>query len=177
MTAAASTDSTPRPKPRPVPPTLGSAAGFLALCLVCFGVVGALWGVLRPTYEAVVTEDGGMMIAPAHNVEFESFISFVVATGLLGALLAVVMFLLSTTTRGVLMLLWVTVCAVFGAVVFLFAGDLVVSVVNPVPEVETVDAGESFSLVPGINPGIGLAAAPFMAALAYWCSALVSPED
>lgn len=177
MTSATSTDPTPRSSRRPVPPALGSGAGFLALSLVCFGLVGALWGALRPAYRAVVTADDGIQIEPAHNVEFGSFISFVVATGLLAALLAVVMFLLSAPTRGVSMLLWVVFCAALGSVVFLFVGDLVVSAFHPTPAVETAEAGERFSLVPGINPGIGLAAAPFMAALAYWCSALVSPED
>ena len=32
------------------------------------------------------------------------------------------------------------------------------------------------SMVPGLDPGVGWLVAPFLAALAYWCSALVTPE-
>lgn len=177
MTGATTADSHPRRPRRRINPAVGSTAGFLALCLAVYAVVGAIWGALRPGYEATVVEGGELSLEPAFNVEFTAFISFVVATGLLGALLALVMFVRSSRTRGVWMLLWVTFCAFLGAVVFFVVGNAVTGVLHPVPPVEQLEPGASLTLVPGVSIGIGFAAAPFMAALAYWCAVLVSPEE
>lgn len=177
MTGATETATTPREHRGPVSRAVGSLAGFLALSLVVFAGVGALWALLRPTYDATVTDTGGVYLTPAFNVEFMSFISFAVATGLLGALLALVMFVTSEHTRGLLALIWATICAFLGAVVFLLVGDQLSFALHPIPEQDTLAVGETFKLLPGMHPGIALAAAPFMASLAYWCAVLVSPEE
>lgn len=177
MTGATATKPNPRGNRRRPSRMIGATAGFLALCLSVYAVFGAIWGFLRPGYEAVVSTDGELQLTPAFNVEFTGFISFVIATGLLGAILSLVMFVNSPHSRGVLMLLWVIVCAVIGAVVFWAAGEVVTGLLHPIPDFDTLDAGTALTLVPGISIGIGLAAAPFMAALAYWCAVLVSPEE
>lgn len=177
MTGATATATYPRKNRRRPSRGIGSTAGFLALSLSVYAVVGVLWGLLRPGYEATVDDAGAVSLVPAFNVEFTAFITFVVATGLLGALLALVMFVSSPHTRGPLMLLWVTVCTFFGAVVFFSAGNVVTHLIHPVPDLENVEPGSSMTLVPGITAGIGLAAAPFMASLAYWCAVLVSPPE
>lgn len=156
---------------------VGSTAGFFALCLTAYAIAGAIWGLFRPGYAATVVEDGALELAPAFNVEFTAFIVFVLVTGLLGAVLSLVMFVRSIHSRGVLMLLWVTLCAAIGAVVFWAAGGVVIGFLHPIPDPADLSSGTELTLVPGINIGIGFAAAPFMAALAYWCAILVSPED
>lgn len=175
MTGATAT--TPRPRKRRLSKMVGSTAGFFALCLTVYAVTGAIWGLFRPGYEAVATEDGALELAPAFNVEFTAFIVFVVVTGLLGAVLSLVMFVRSAHSRGVLMLLWVTLCAALGALVFWAAGEVVIGFLHPIPDLENLTSGTELTLVPGINIGIGFAAAPFMAVLSYWCAILVSPED
>ncbi|QGU07759.1 hypothetical protein COCCU_09175 [Corynebacterium occultum] len=176
MTGATETAITPPVNRGPLTRAAGSLAGFLALSLVVYAGVGALWAMLRPTYDATVTDSGDVYLTPAFNVEFTSFISFAVATGLLGALLALVMFVVSDGTRGLGTLFWVTLCAFLGAVVFLVVGDQVSLLLHPVPEQDALEVGETFRLLPGMNPGTAFIAAPFMASLAYWCAVLVSPE-
>ncbi|MGP6172852.1 hypothetical protein [Corynebacterium sp. A21] len=177
MTGATETAATPRANRGPVTRAVGSLAGFLALSLMVYAGVGALWALLRPTYDATITDAGGVYLTPAFNVEFMSFISYTVATGLLGVLMSLVMFVTSEHTRGLVALIWVTCCAFLGAMVFLVVGDQLSLVLHPIPEQDSLSVGETFKLLPGMHPGIALAAAPFMASLAYWCAVLVSPEE
>lgn len=177
MTGATETATTPPGHRGPLTRALGSLAGFLALSLVVYAGVGALWGALRPTYDATVTDGGEVYLTPAFNVEFTSFASFAVATGLLGTLLALVMFMVSEGTRGLGTLLWVTLCAFLGSVVFLVVGDQISLLLHPIPEPDSLAVGETFQMLPRMSPGVAFAAAPFMASLAYWCAVLVSPGD
>lgn len=176
---AAPVTSAPQPpaaRPR-VPRTLGDGAGLLAVCLVLYSAVGAAWGLLRPALHGTVGDEGAILFDPAVNVEFTSFISFVIATGLLSSVVALATFILSHRTRGPGMMLWLLVVVTLSALVFHQIGTLSAGLMHPPPEPESLAPGDRISLVPGFLPGVGILAAPFMAALTYWCAALVTPDD
>ncbi len=163
-------------RPR-VPRTLGAGAGLLAVCLLLFTAVGSVWGLVRPAYQGSVVDDGGVLLDRSFDVEFTSFISFVVATGLLSSAVALTVFILSPRTRGLGMMSWLLVVVVLASLAFHQAGTLTAGLLHPVPDPQTLDVGAQVSLVPGFAPGVGIVAAPFMAALTYWCAALVTPEE
>lgn len=178
MNPGAPDSTTPRPRRRRVPRSVGSGAGLLALSFLVFAVFGAVWGALRPTHEGTLTEGGGVLLDGSFNVEFTGYISFVVVTGLLGVLVGVMTFLISAETRGLLMLLWVLVVALASSLAFLVVGDTVAAALHPLAEdPESLVPGARLEIVPGFSPGVGLAAAPFMAGLGYWVSTLMTPID
>lgn len=176
-TVTATATAAPRPRATRVPRTLGAGAGLLAVCLVLFTVGGAVWGLLRPVYRGTVAEDGGILLDRAFDVEFTSFISFVITTGLLSSAAALTVFSLSPRTRGPGMMLWLLVVTVLSSLAFHQAGMITAGLAHPLPDPETLAVGTRVSLMPGFSPGIGMASAPFMAALTYWCAALVTPEE
>ncbi|RNE49457.1 hypothetical protein [Corynebacterium alimapuense] len=159
-----------------VPKKIGNAAGVLAVSLLVFSGVGALWGLLRPAYTGTLGEGGQVTLDQSFNVEFTSYITFVAATGLLSIILALSVYIISPESRGPGMLWWLLFVAGFSALSFYFVGLWATSLVHPIPDPDTLAEGVIVSLVPSFSPGVGLAAAPFMAALTYWCCALVTPE-
>ncbi|GAB3699689.1 hypothetical protein GCM10027595_14150 [Corynebacterium nasicanis] len=155
---------------------MGTAAGVAAVSLLIYSAVGALWGLLRPAYSGTLAEGGQVIIdAAAANIEFVSFGSFVAATGLLAVLVSLSAYVLSPATRGPLMLWWLMAVAVVSAFAFLEVGTVTSGWLHDVGDPHLLAAGDRVSIVPGLAPGIGWAAAPLLAALAYWCSALVTP--
>lgn len=155
---------------------MGSGAGVLAVSLFSFTLVGVLWGLLRPTYSGTLAEGGQVSLNQAVNVEFSAFIAFVMATGLLATILSLSTYITSPTTRGPGMLWWLIFVAALSSVAFIEVGNIASSLLHPIPDPETLTIGEKVTLVPALSPTIGFAAAPFMAALAYWCSALLTHE-
>ena len=160
-----------------IPPRIGSAAGILAASLLVYSAVGAIWGLLRPAYTGTLVEGGQVSIAATTgSVAFVSFGSFVVATGLLAVIISLSMYVTSPSTRGPGMLWWLTAVAALSAFAFLEVGTVVSGLMHSVGDVEQLAQGDRVSIVPGLAPGVGWFAAPFMAALSYWCSALVTPD-
>lgn len=176
-TVTAPATAAPRPRARRVPRTLGAGAGLLAVCLVLFTIGGAVWGLLRPAYRGTVAEDGGVLLDRAFDIEFTSFISFVITTGLLSSAVALTVFNLSPRTRGPGMMLWLLVVTVLSSLAFHQAGMITAGLAHPLPDPETLAVGTRVSLMPGFSPGVGMVAAPFMATLTYWCAALVTPDE
>lgn len=163
--------------PLRIPRSTGSAAGVLAVSLLLFSLVGAAWGFLRPVYSGTVIDGGRMNADPlTAGAEFVSFASFTVATGLLAVLVALSVYVLSPATRGPGMLWWLMAVAALSAFSFLQAGTVTAGLAHDVGDLSSLAVGDTVSLVPGMAPGIGWLVAPFMAALSYWCSALVTPE-
>lgn len=160
-----------------IPRTLGTAAGVAAVSLLVYSAVGALWGLLRPAYTGTFAEGGQVVIdSAAANVEFVSFGSFVAATGLLAVIVSLSTYLLSPATRGPGMLWWLMAVAVFSAFSFLQVGTVSAGLLHDIGDPHLLSEGDRLSMVPGLDPGVGWLVAPFLAALAYWCSALVTPE-
>lgn len=160
-----------------VPRTVGTAAGVAAVSLLVYSAVGALWGLLRPAYSGTLADGGQVIIdAAATNVEFVSFGSFVAVTGLLAIIVSLCTYVVSPATRGPLMLVWLMAVAVFSAFSFLQVGTVTAGLLHHVGDPELLAQGDHVSMVPGLAPGVGWLVAPFLAALAYWCSALVTPE-
>lgn len=157
--------------------TGGTYAGVLALSLAVHAIAGVVWGFLRPTYTAYVEDPETASVAVSANVEFTAFIWFAIATGVIGAGIALVVFLRSETTRGPLMLLWLGVVAFLGAVAFIVFGDAVATFIHPSPGDYAGAVGESFQVVPGMSPGSALFTAPFLAVLMYWCATFVTPPE
>ncbi|WIM66937.1 hypothetical protein QP027_07290 [Corynebacterium breve] len=158
---------------------VGSGAGVLMWGLLLGVVVGAIWGALRPTYIGNM-KDGMLLVDEAAspvNVEFSSFISFAILTGLAGAIIAIIAFLIVGGISGVGMLLWSGVVAFFAAVSFYVVGEWTANALHPMPEHSSGNL-EGVKLVPALAPGVGWLAGPFMATLAYWTMALVAtPEE
>ena len=157
--------------------SLGSGAGVLAASLLAFIGVGALWGLLRPTYEGRLVGGGQVAIEPAFNVEFTSYIPFAAATGLLAAVVALCVYTASPASRGPGMLWWLIVVAAVSTFAFWQVGLVTSSLLHPLPEPDSLDEGAFVEFAPGFRPGVALVAAPLMAALSYWCAALVTPEE
>lgn len=160
-----------------VPSAVGAGAGLFAVSVLLYGIAGALWGLWRPAYSGTVT-DGGFAVAGGGDVAFTGYITFAVITGLMSAVMAILMFQFSPATRGAPMLWWVGIVAFIAAVAFLVVGDLVAAVRHPMPEdVDAIIPDATFSVAPVFQPGVAWLAAPFMAVLAYWFSALVTVPD
>lgn len=157
--------------------SLGSGAGVLAASLLAFIGVGALWGLLRPTYEGRLVDGGQVAIEPAFNVEFTSYITFAAATGLLATVVALCVYTASPATRGPGMLWWLVIVAAISTFAFLQTGLVTSSLLHPLPDPETISEGATVEFAPGFRPGVAMVAAPLMAALSYWCAALVTPES
>lgn len=161
-----------------VSPAVGAGAGLFAVSVLIYGIVGALWGLLRPAYSGTVTDGGGVAVAGGGNVAFTGYITFAVITGLMSAVMAILMFMSSTATRGAPMLWWVGVVAFIAAVAFLVVGDAVAAARHPMPEdLDAITPDATFSVAPVFQPGVAWLVAPFMAVLAYWFSALTATPE
>lgn len=155
----------------------GVYAGVFALTLTVFAVAGAAWGLLRPTYTAFVEDAETAAVSAAPNVEFTAFIWFAISTGVIGAGLALIIFLRAETARGLGMLLWIGVVALVGAGIFIVFGDFSAQLIHSHPTEYSDMVGETFQVVPPMTPGSALFAAPFLAVLMYWCATFVTPVE
>ncbi|AWB81607.1 hypothetical protein C3B44_03885 [Corynebacterium yudongzhengii] len=153
---------------------IGTAAGFLTLGILLYAVVGAVWGLLRPAYEGTVESGGVIAFAPAADIEFTSFITFAVITGVLGVICGLVSFVRAPEMRGALTLCWIGVVALIGAVAFFTVGELAASLTQRVAHTE-LEAGQDVAIVPPLAPGIAFVAAPLMAMMTYWFSMFLDP--
>lgn len=172
-----STAPVPARRPSPVPAALGFGAGLLAVALLGFSVVGALWGWWRPAQTGQVTDDAQVVINDLESVEFTSYASFSLLTALLGLLLGLWVFFRSPQWRGPWTLLWLGLVCVLGSLAFWQVGDVSAILFNPVPDFDSIAPGAEVSVVPAIAPGVSLAVSPLLGMLAYWCATLVSPEQ
>lgn len=166
----------PRRSRRPSRNT-GVYAGVLALSLVVYALGGMVWGLLRPTYTAYVEDAETASIAVEADVAFTGFIWFAISTGIIGAVIALVVFLRSESTRGLPMLIWIGLVSLLGAATFLAFGDTVATLLHGDPSEHAAGVGETFQVVPSIQPGSALFMAPFLAVLMYWCAVFVTPLD
>lgn len=155
----------------------GVYAGVLASVLAVFAVGGAVWGLFRPTYTAYVEDAESASVAVQANVEFTAFIWFAVATGVLGAVVALIVFLRSVSTRGLGMLVWLGVVAFVGAGAFLAFGNFSAGLIHGEPADYATAVGQSFNMVPNMVPGTAVFTAPFLAVCMYWCATFVTPVE
>lgn len=157
----------------------GTAAGLLFFALLAGIALGALWGFFRPAYIGDVTD--GFFIAneaeSPRNVEFTSFISFVIITGVLGIVISMVAYMKVGRVTGVGALLWVGFVAFAAAFTFYFIGNVVTGFAHPMPDLHASDDQPNVELVPVMTPGVGWFAAPFLATLTYWILAIISLPD
>lgn len=178
MSTDVSLDSAaPTPHPRRrfrINRNFGTGAGFLALAVGLSAALGAVWGWWRPAYEGTI-EDGDLLLEGGTSVEFTSFITFVVITGLLGVVLSMLAYLRSPDTRGFLMLCWLGLVALVAAVMFWLVGEQVALMLHDPAAAHRALNGERISIVPPLSPGIGFVAAPLMAMMSYWLSVIIDP--
>lgn len=106
-----------------IPQPVGSAAGILAVSLLLYSVIGTLWGLLRPAHTGTLREEGKVAIdVTMVSVEFISFASFVIATGLLAVIVSLGVYITSPATRGPGMLWWLILVAAASSFAFLTVG-------------------------------------------------------
>ncbi len=166
-------------------------SGVLLLALGCFAVVGMLWGLLRPKYQATIVDaEGALELNNAINVEFAGFMWFVIATGVTalwytdrvlapGSLLLKRLRLVPPAPLGVLPLVWLGLCTWLGSVLFVQVGEFTTMVVFDIPTQESnFSPGDIISYVPRLDAGrTGHAVAPFASVLYYWTAVLIEPRE
>lgn len=154
----------------------GWGAGLVALGGIIAALVGGVWGLTRPGYSATV-DDGGARIDPAlnaDNVEFISFVGFVLLTTLLGLLIGVVAFLTAGKRAGIGRMLFTIAVAAFSSWTLFILGTWSAELYHGVPDPHDVAPGQTLTFVPVLRPGPAWLAGPFVAALAYWLGAVSS---
>ena len=155
------------------PRTVGFGAGLLALVLIVFSVFGLLWGLWRPEMTATAVEGGGFAIDTTSNAQFQGFGAFVLATALLAGAVAFGVFKYAKSRRGLATMLYLALLTVLGSLTFWLVGGFIAPTM---PDV-TAEVGSQVSWVPSFNPGLGLAAAPFVCLLVYWSGLYLTIES
>lgn len=150
-----------------IPRAVGFGAGLLALALLGFSVAGAVWGLWRPALKGHRVDDGGYALSNVADVQFDSYITFALITGFLGAALGATAYVRGERFRGVGVLLWVALAALAGAASFYVFGG---ATATELPE----NPGEFVEFVPHFSPGIAWLVGPFMAMFAYWSALFVN---
>ena len=153
-----------------IPRAVGFGAGLLALALFGFSAVGAVWGLWRPILEGHRMEDGGYVLGNVADVQFDSYITFVLITGFLGMALGLIAHRWGERYRSVGLLLWVALAALAGAASFYVFGG---ATATDIPE----SPGEFVEFVPNFSPGIAWLVGPFMAMFAYWSALFFDPPS
>ncbi|MDH2455915.1 hypothetical protein QDW14_05415 [Corynebacterium bovis] len=154
---------------------LGRAAQVLVVALVGDVVAGCLWGWLRPVTRVVVSSSYGASLDPGSaDAAFASFAWYVCVVGVVGVALGLWTFLAGRGTRGIPMMVWVTLCSVAGAWCFLLFGEAVARHVHP--EGSSPGPGQVLALVDAVDAGPGLLVAAAGALVAYWLCALLSTD-
>ena len=92
----------------------------------------------------------------------------------MGVALGLWTFLAGRGTRGIPMMVWVTLCSVAGAWCFLLFGEAVARHVHP--EGSSPGPGQVLALVDAVDAGPGLLVAAAGALVAYWLCALLSTD-
>lgn len=160
-----------------VGPRVGAYAGVVAGVLLSFILGGALWGLVRPGYTATVVEDSQIELGTEVNVEFTAFFWYVLICALLGGAAAVIAYTRSPRTRGVGMLLWVTVWALIGAQCFMMVGEFITDLVHGIDDPDALGVGDVITYVPYFSSGIAAdCVGGFWASIMYW-ALLVSGGD
>lgn len=153
-----------------LPRAIGFGAGLLALALLGFSAAGAAWGLWRPALKGHRVEDGGYALSYVADVQFDSYITFVLITGVLSAALGATAYVRGERYRGVGVLLWVALAALAGAASFYVFGG---ATATHIPE----NPGEYVEFVPKFSPGSAWLVGPFMAMFAYWSAVFIKPDS
>lgn len=149
-----------------VPRTLGFGAGLLALVLVVYSAVGAVWGLSRPTITGTLHESGGYTWSKLEDTQFDSYITFAITTGLIAVVLGLFVYLRAPRRRTAWTLVWLAVVCGAGALAFYYVGGVTAP---SMPQTQQ----EQVTFAPSFAPGVALLAAPFMAAFSYWSALFV----
>lgn len=133
----------------------GWGAGILALGVVLGAVAGSIWGIFRPEYVAVPHGDGLAVdrLASPDNIEFVSWAGFVALSTVVGLVVGLVGYAYQEHRSSAKRMAWVAAVALFSSWTLAVMGE--------------VTAGK---YAPGLQPGIGWLAGPFVAGLSYWVS-------
>lgn len=134
---------------------------------------------LRPAYTGEAA-DGGVRIdtdASPANVAFTGYAWFAVLTAAVGVVIAAVAWRAVQRGRvrgGVGWMLLAVFAAAAAAAAAYICGGFVVAALHPMPDVTQLQPGDTVTLVPPVEPGVGWVASPFAAAVVYWCTNLVA---
>lgn len=141
---------------------VNAAAAVFAVAVTAYALLGAVSGLVRPTFS--LDPEG---VAAGVGAPFGFWIALVGLVCVTAALCALATYRLFPRVRGIAMLLWTVVVAVVGTRVFAATGDLVAYWLADPPGRLPV------SLTPGT---VTFVAAAFCAAIFYWCAGLVDLE-
>lgn len=149
-----------------------SAALVLWVSALVFSIAAVLWAWTYPVEVIRVTAEEALETDPGTaGAGFSAFARFVMGTGALALIIAVVVFI--TQPRGILMMLWTTVAVAFSTWWFLFFGGKLVQVFHPDPQGE-VSPGDLLEIATLVQPSVGLLFAPTIALLTYWLATTFS---
>lgn len=164
-------------KPR-VPAQVGVYGLVLLVVVVTNAILGAVWGTLRPGFEASADNQGNLSLSPDFNVEFSAFAVFLLATTVVAVLSVIVSIWQSTKATSLGMLLWLGLWNFVGARVFLVCGDLIVAYIRNA-DVTAPEAGETVRIIPWVGVGIaGAVWSAFVAMAVYWSAMVITlPKD
>lgn len=141
---------------------VNAAAAVFAVAVTAYALLGAVSGLVRPTFS--LDPEG---VAAGVGAPFGFWIALVGLVCVTAALCALATYRLFPRVRGIAMLLWTVVVAVVGTRVFAATGDLVAYWLADPPGRLPV------SLTAGT---VTFVAAAFCAAIFYWCAGLVDLE-
>ncbi len=154
--------------------TIRDTSLTFVVAMVLFGLAGVAWGWFYPTVTVNITAQGKLETAVgSEQAGFIGFAVFVVATTILGAIVAAWTFL--TRRRGIMMLLWQGLVVFAGTWWFFVVGTKVVfATQGDIPA--HPQPGDQFAIVDLAFPGIGLFAATTVAVVVYWFASVFSDQ-
>ncbi|AGP30617.1 hypothetical protein [Corynebacterium terpenotabidum] len=156
---------------------MGEWGRVVAVAFVVFALAGVVWGFWQPVTTGAVTEDLAAVTGlSGETAAVPGFGGYVLATGLLGAVLAGWMFSVARRLRGPASLVVAGVLAYLGSWIFLIFGNWVAEHFRATDLTGVLTAGQQVTLVHQVAPGVGTLVAPAVALLVYWACALFATD-
>ncbi|AZA11735.1 hypothetical protein [Corynebacterium gerontici] len=152
-------------------PMLGALAGWSALILLAFIVLGLLWTPLRPSLSGTLEQDYSIALdGAAQNIQFSSWISFIAISTI--ASLVFTWLVIKRFPLRVGVLVWLIATLFLAGVSMVSASDVLAQFF-----LRDTQPGEHLDYVPPLRLGAGALVGPWVASLVYFLFMFVRVED
>lgn len=149
----------------------------ISVSLAVFALGGVLWAFAQPVTTGEVTDDLQAVVGvQGEDAPVTAFGAYVIATAVVGAAVALWVFVSARRLRGPLGLLVCGIISFLGSGVFLVFGNFMASHFRATDLSGELTAGQSVTLISDIDLGAASLVAPALALLVYWSCALFSSE-